>query len=68
MKLETKSYKVLLNGSEYVMELTQHSYCEEFFRAFTLIEKDKDLTIISTLVSEYHKQFFNDLHLELVEE
>jgi hypothetical protein len=68
MKLETKSYKVLLNGSEYVMELTQHSCCGELCRVFTLIEKDKALTIIATLLSEYDKQFFNDLHLELVEE
>jgi hypothetical protein len=68
MKLETKSYKVLLNGSEYVMELTQSSYCGELYRIFTLIEKDKAMTIIATLLAEYNKQFFNDLHLELVGE
>ena len=67
-KLKPKTYKVLLNGSEYVMGLTQQSYCGELYRVFDLRKNENGATIICTLLSEGNDSFINDLHLELVEE
>jgi hypothetical protein len=62
MKLETKSYKVLLNGSEYEMELNQYSYGKEI-----CFRKNGKIVLYRVLFDTI-TPFFNDLHLELVEE
>jgi hypothetical protein len=62
VKLEAKSYKVLLNGSEYEMKLTQYDYGEEI-----CFSKNGKI-VLYRIVFDTITPFFNDLHLELVEE
>jgi hypothetical protein len=62
MKLETKSYKVLLNGSEYEMKLNQYDYGKEI-----CFSKNGKIVLYRVLFDTI-TPFFNDLHLELVEE
>jgi hypothetical protein len=62
MKLEPKSYKVLLNGSEYKMKLYQYDYGKEI-----CFSKNGKI-VLYRLLFDTIAPFFNDLHLELVEE
>jgi hypothetical protein len=62
MKLETKSYKVLLNGSEYEMKLNQYDYGKEI-----CFSKNGKI-VLYRLLFDRITPYINDLHLELVEE
>jgi hypothetical protein len=55
-------YKVLLNGSEYEMGFNKGILSREFY-----LIKDDNIAFKKYLYKE-DEQFFNDLHLELVEE
>jgi hypothetical protein len=67
LKLKPKSYKVLFNGSEYRMVITQHEYGKVLY--LVRIGDISDITpIFNVLLWEHNKPYINDLHLELVEE
>ena len=55
-------YKVLLNGSEYEMGFNKGILSRELY-----LIKDDNIVLKKYLYKE-DEQFFNDLHLELVEE
>jgi hypothetical protein len=73
MKLETEkvengirnpiAYKVRLNNHIYKMWLAQYDNCREI-----CIWDKNDREMVTIYAKEKHKDFINDLHLELVEE
>lgn len=65
LKLKPKSYKVLFNNSEYKMIITQHNYGKVLQLARL---EEIGTPVINMFLWEHNKSFFNDLHLELVEE
>lgn len=60
----TKTYKCLLNGNEYVVDYYSPQECDPYWRV-RLISPTRGVFIV--LRENYDKQFFNDLHLEVVE-
>jgi len=58
-----KTYHCLLNGVEYKVCLYMPEGTNPFWKARLISEKSK----VWTFIDERNKQFFNDLHLEVIE-
>lgn len=58
-----KTYNCLLNGAEYKVCLFMPEGTNPFWKARLISEKSE----VWTFINERNKQFFNDLHLEVIE-
>lgn len=58
----TKIYRCLLNGNKYFVDFFEPQECDPHWRA-RLISPNRGVFII---LKEYDKQFFDDLHLEVL--